>query len=181
MSSDIRVEHRALVDVIEKALAAEGVPPEVRRVEAELTAQADLLGVPSHGVRTLPLVIRSIRAGAVNPAPQPRLLRDNLATCLLDGDQGLGRFVSAYGMDLAIDRARRYGLGLCVVRRAAHWGRAHAYAYQAARGHDWRLHDQRDPQHDRLGFDTPGPRQQPARALRRRRVRALIPSYWTWR
>ncbi len=133
MSNDIRVEHRALVGMIEKALAAEGVPDEARRLEAELTADADLMGVPSHGVRTLPLLIRSIRAGTVNPAPHPRLLRDNLATCLLDGDQGLGRFVSAYGMDLAIDRARHYGIGLCVATRVAHWGRAHAYAYQAAR------------------------------------------------
>jgi LDH2 family malate/lactate/ureidoglycolate dehydrogenase len=36
-------------------------------------------------------------------------------------------------MDQAIGRARRFGVGLCVATRVAHWGRAHAYAYRAAR------------------------------------------------
>jgi LDH2 family malate/lactate/ureidoglycolate dehydrogenase len=105
----------------------------VRRVEAELTARADLMEVPSHGVRMLPGVIRAIRAGQVNPNPQPAIVRDRLAACLLDGDLGLGRYVSAYGMDLAIGRARQFGVGLCVAGRVSHWGRAHAYAEQAAR------------------------------------------------
>jgi hypothetical protein len=66
-----RVPYPVLVATIEQALAAEGVTEDVRRVEAELTAEADLMGVPSHGVRTLPLVIRSIRSGRINPDPKP--------------------------------------------------------------------------------------------------------------
>ncbi len=133
MPDSIRVPYAALVETIDLALAAEGVPAHVRRVEAELMADADLMEVPSHGIRMLPAVIRAIRAGSLNPDPQPRILRDNPAACLLDGDLGPGRYVSAYGMDLAMERARQFGVGLCVATRVSHWGRGHAYAYQAAR------------------------------------------------
>ncbi len=54
MNSEVRVRHGDLVRTIEDAVAAEGVPTHVGRVEAELMAEADLLGVPSHGVRMLP-------------------------------------------------------------------------------------------------------------------------------
>ena len=132
MADPIRVRHADLTRAIDDALAREGVAEPVRRVEAALMADADLMEVPSHGVRMLPAVIQGLRAGSLNPAPQPRLLRDNPASCLLDGDQGPGRYVSSYGMALALERARQFGVGLCVVTRVSHWGRGHAYACQAA-------------------------------------------------
>ena len=133
MSEDIRVSYDALAGAISTALAGEGVPAAVRTVEAEIMAEADLLGVPSHGINMLPSLISSIREGRVNSDPQLTLVRDQAATCLLDGDRGPGRYVSAHGMQHAVERAGRYGLGLCVARRVSHWGRAHAYAYRAAR------------------------------------------------
>lgn len=133
MPEPIRIPYPDLVATIDHALAAEGMPEHVRRVEAELMAASDLMEVPSHGVRMLPGAIRSIRAGALNPDPHLRILRESPATCLLEGDRGPGRYVSTYGMSLAIERARQYGIGLCVATRVSHFGRAHSYAYQAAR------------------------------------------------
>lgn len=132
MESEIRVQYGALVRTIEETLAAEGVPEHVRRVEAELLAQADLMGVPSHGVRMLPLIVKGLREGRTTADPKLRLLRDHDAVCVVDGDRGLGRYVSVYAIERAIERARRYGVGVCVANRVSHWGRAHAYAYRAA-------------------------------------------------
>ncbi len=96
-------------------------------------ARADLMEVPSHGVHMLPGEIRAIRAGTLKPDPRIEVLRESAATCLIDGDRGPGRYVSTYGMALAIERARQYGAGVCVATRVSHFGRAHAYADQAAR------------------------------------------------
>jgi LDH2 family malate/lactate/ureidoglycolate dehydrogenase len=35
-------------------------------------------------------------------------------------------------MEHAMERARRFGVGVCLARHTSHWGRAHAYACQAA-------------------------------------------------
>jgi len=132
MSDEIRIPHAKLIAVIAETLASVGVPSPIRDVEAELMAEADLLGVPSHGVRMLPLVVRGIREGRANPNPRITIVRERAATCLLDGDHGLGRFVSVQAMNHAIARARQFGVGACVATRVTHWGRAHAYAYRAA-------------------------------------------------
>jgi LDH2 family malate/lactate/ureidoglycolate dehydrogenase len=131
MPDEIRIKHEQLIATIAQTLAGVGVPSPIREIEAQVMAEADLLGVPSHGIRMLPGLVRGIRAGKTNPNPQIKILRERAATCLLDGDNGPGRFVSVQAMQHAVERAKRFGVGACVATRVAHWGRAHAYAYRA--------------------------------------------------
>lgn len=133
MANEVRVQHKQLVKAIRDTLAKLGVPRAVCEVEAEVMAEADLLGVPSHGVRMLPELMRGIRDGRVTPDPRTKIIHEHRAACTLDGDNGPGRFVSMQAMQLAIDRAKQFGLGACSVTRVTHWGRAHAYACHAAR------------------------------------------------
>jgi LDH2 family malate/lactate/ureidoglycolate dehydrogenase len=121
--------HRALSD----ALAREGVPPHVREIEAELMTEAELHGVPSHGMLMLPRLIAGLRDGRASPAPDVRVVREAAAACVLDGDRGPGRYVGVQGMRAAVERARRFGVGACLAMNTTHWGRAHAYACLAAR------------------------------------------------
>ncbi len=121
--------HRVLSD----ALAREGVPPDVREIEAELMTEAELHGVPSHGMLMLPRLIAGLRNGRATPDPDVRVIREAAATCVLDGDRGPGRYVGVQAMRAAVERARRFGVGACLAINTTHWGRAHAYACLAAR------------------------------------------------
>lgn len=132
MDAETRIKHADLVATIRTALASAGVPPPVRDIEAEVMGEADLLGVPSHGIRMLPGLIQGIREGRCNPDPRLTVLRERGATCVLDGDNGPGRYVSVRGMQSAIERARDHGVGVCLATHVSHWGRAHTYAYRAA-------------------------------------------------
>ena len=114
MPDEIRIKHEHLVTLIAQTLASVGVPAPTRDIEAELMAEADLLGVPSHGIRMLPGLVRGIRDGKANPNPQIKILRERAATCLLDVDNGPGRFVSVQAMNHAIARAKSFGIGACV-------------------------------------------------------------------
>jgi len=117
---------------ISGALEREGVPPAVRLVEADLMTEAELHGVPSHGLLMLPRLVAGIRDGRANANPNVRVVRETAAACLLDGDRGPGRYVGIEGMRAAMARARRFGVGACAVANTTHWGRAHAYACLAA-------------------------------------------------
>jgi LDH2 family malate/lactate/ureidoglycolate dehydrogenase len=132
MPNQVRISHTQLIALIAQALADAGVPSPNRDIEAEVMAEADLLGVPSHGVRTLPLLIRALRDGRATRNPQIRIVRERPATCVLDSDNGTGRYVSVVAMQHAIERAKQFGAGVCAANRVTHWGRAHAYAYRAA-------------------------------------------------
>jgi LDH2 family malate/lactate/ureidoglycolate dehydrogenase len=132
MADEIRIPYPSLVQAIEDALAGAGVPALVRQVEAEVMAEADLLGVPSHGVRMLPSLLQGLREGRANPDPQLKVLHERAAVCTLDGDRGPGRWVSVQAMSQAVARSQTFGVGICLATRVTHWGRAHAYAYRAA-------------------------------------------------
>lgn len=132
MSNEIRIPREKLVSIICDTLASVGVPLHICAVEAEVMAEADLLGVPSHGIRMLPLLMRGIREGRATANPQIKILRERTATILIDGDNGPGRYVSVQAMQYAVKRAKEFGIGVCIATRVTHWGRAHAYAYCAA-------------------------------------------------
>ena len=132
MPDNIRIRHDKLVALIRDTLASIDVPSNICDIEAEVMAEADLLGVPSHGVRMLPGLVQGIRDGRANPSPQIRIIRERAATCVIDGDNGPGRYLSVQAMQHAIARAKMFGIGTCLATRVTHWGRAHAYAYRAA-------------------------------------------------
>src|SRR5512140_1079740 len=131
MPDEIRIQYPTLVAITRQTLVDAGVSSSICDVEAEVMAEADLLGVPSHGVRMLPGLLQGIREGRCNPDPRLRLVRERGATCMLDGDNGPGRYVSVRAMQLAVERANALGVGVCLATRVTHWGRAHAYAYRA--------------------------------------------------
>lgn len=132
MTEAIRIPHASLCVRLATALVDAGVDPAIAEVEARIMADADLHGVPSHGVRMLPPLLRALADGRVNPRPAFRRIRDTLAACLIDTDNGPGRSASLHAMEAAVAKARQTGIGACLARRTTHWGRAHAYASHAA-------------------------------------------------
>ena len=132
MADEFRIQHEDLVGLVSQTLAGEGMRAPGRFFEADVMVEADLLGVPSHGVRTLPMLVRALREGRATANPQIKFLRDRSASCVIDGDNGTGRSVSVQAMQFAVDRAKQFGVGVCLANRVTHWGRAHAYAYRAA-------------------------------------------------
>ncbi|MDP5240579.1 Ldh family oxidoreductase [Uliginosibacterium sp. 31-16] len=132
MSEIVRIAYAELSRKVATALEAAGVPAVIAALEAEVMAEADLTGVPSHGVRMLPPLLAALKDGRVTAAPDIRLKREFGATSLLDGDNGPGRTTSCHAMNDAVARARQFGIGACLAMHTTHWGRAHAYAYRAA-------------------------------------------------
>ena len=134
MSQPKRIAHADLEQFFLDALAAVGVPPHVAAVEAQIGAEVDLHGGHTHGVALLSSAINYIRQGIFGrPIPALKTIVEYPASRLIDAGGGIGRFSSAQGMDWALEQARQYGVGTCVVRSVGHWGRGHSYALRAAR------------------------------------------------
>jgi len=129
----IRIPYSTLCEILAQALIRAGMPAPRATTEARIMAEADLLGVPSHGVRMLPPLLAAICEGRVDAQAEFRILRETTATSLLDTGNSPGRSASCYAMDDAVRRARTCGIGACLATRTTHWGRAHAYAAHAAR------------------------------------------------
>ncbi|MDT0270794.1 Ldh family oxidoreductase [Streptomyces sp. DSM 44915] len=110
-----------------------GVPEERARLAASALCHGDLTGMDSHGVFNLGRLYHPLlTSGRARPAAEPRVLNDLGACLLLDHQRALGLWAAAESMDLAVDRARRHGVGLVSVRGATHLGCAGFHAARAA-------------------------------------------------
>ncbi len=82
MPNDVpRVPADRLAAFIVRAFTAAGLPAEDAQTLADLMVEADLRGSDTHGVIRLPLYVRRIRAGGVNPKPDIRIVSDRPVGC----------------------------------------------------------------------------------------------------
>ncbi|WP_082621819.1 Ldh family oxidoreductase [Bordetella sp. N] len=109
-------------------LTATGMPPEDADTVGAIMAQADARGADAHGVFRLPAYVKRIRAGGINLRPDMRIVEERAATALLDGDNAMGHLVMKRATDLAIEKARRAGIGWVGTRHSNHAGPAGLYA-----------------------------------------------------
>jgi L-2-hydroxycarboxylate dehydrogenase (NAD+) len=106
-----RVSVERLRAFIADAFVAAGLPDDDSRALGELIAEADLRGIDTHGVFRMPLYVRRIRAGGINPRPDIRIIEERPSTALLDGDNGMGHLVMRRAAELAIAKAKQNGVG----------------------------------------------------------------------
>lgn len=88
---------------------------------------ADKRGQNAHGVGRLPLYIRKIKAGKLNPKDESEIVIDNEAVSVIDGRNGFGQVVSKKAAVVAIERARRCGIATVGVRNSNNFGCAGYY------------------------------------------------------
>ena len=129
--SPVVVTPQALQRFIVSVLGALRMPPKNAELTAALMVRTDLRGVDSHGIGMLPKYVEWTRAGYIHPWAEPVLVRDDLATALVDGQKGLGHPASVMAMEMAIARAATYGIGIVAVRNSNHFGACANYSMMA--------------------------------------------------
>lgn len=120
-----------LRDSAAAVFSALGLPPEAARAVAAALVDADLRGIPSHGVLLVPMYADRMRAGSVTTATQAEVVVDLGAIAVLDAADALGVLTGDQAMALAIEKARSLGVGVVAVRHAFHFGGAFRYVQAA--------------------------------------------------
>ena len=128
----VRVSKDELFSFIVKVLTKLGVPEEDAEIVADNLTMADLRGIESHGVQRLKRYVDGILSGGINLKPNIRIVREGASYALIDGDEGLGQVVGYKAMKLAIEKAKKSGIGVVAVRNSNHYGIAGYYALMAA-------------------------------------------------
>jgi LDH2 family malate/lactate/ureidoglycolate dehydrogenase len=125
------------VDVVQNFMLdlfqALGVPEDDARICADVLIASDLRGIESHGVGRLNYYYDRIVAGVQFTQTEMQVVKDTQTTALVDGRHGMGHVIAYRSMRLAMDKARRRGLGAVAVRNGTHFGIAGYYPLMAAR------------------------------------------------
>lgn len=109
-----------------------GVTEDRARVCADVLIESDLRGIDSHGLgRLKPIYCDRMDQGILFPDQPLDVVRESETSALIDGNLGLGLYIGPYCMQLAIDKAKKYGVGFVVCQNSTHYGIAGYYATMA--------------------------------------------------
>ncbi len=128
------VDWKTITDFVTDAFVGYGVPRADAEICTDVLLEADRRGIESHGVnRFKPIYLDRIRDGIQNPVTEFEILRETPTTAVADGHDGMGQVIGHTAMELAIKKAKAYGMGMVAVRNSCHYGIAGYYATMASK------------------------------------------------
>ena len=140
----IRVPIDSLRSITEEIFIKCGVSEKDAKLGADVLMFADSRGIDTHGVSNLLRgYVSNYNSGKCNPRPKNTIVKSTLSTALVDGDNGLGLMTTPFGMNIAIEKAKKTGVGIVSIRNTEHFGAAGYYAMMAI-------------EHDMIGWGMTG-------------------------
>ncbi|MFW6248608.1 MAG: Ldh family oxidoreductase [Bacteroidota bacterium] len=119
-----------MIEILMKA----GLPEEDSKIVTDVLMQADKLGFDSHGVNRLkPIYLDRINDGILNPVTEMEIVKESPTTAVIDGHNGMGHVIAYKSMKMAIEKAKKYGMGMVAVRNSTHYGFAGYYPLMAVK------------------------------------------------
>jgi L-2-hydroxycarboxylate dehydrogenase (NAD+) len=135
VKDQVFVAEAALRKTVTEIFIKMGLTPEDAAEGADVLTTTDLRGVETHGVSNmLRQYVRDYTAGKLDPRPGWKMMREAPGTAVIDAERRLGIIVGPKAMRLAMEKARKVGVGIVTVYNAGHFGAIGHYAMQAAEG-----------------------------------------------
>lgn len=122
----------ALWNFTNKALKHIGVSAGDAKIIADTLVTTDTFGVLSHGTKNLYQYVQKCQAGGLDPKAVPEVEKEGLGWAIINGNCAFGMVSACKGMELAMEKARKCGIGYVGVHNSCHFGAAGYYANLAA-------------------------------------------------
>ncbi len=127
------VDWKTITNFVVDAFKGYGIPEEDAIICADVLLESDKRGIESHGVnRFKPIYLDRIKAGIQNPVTNFEIIKETPTTAVVDGHDGMGQVIGVKSMNMAIEKAKKYGMGMVVARNSTHYGIAGYYATMAS-------------------------------------------------
>jgi len=97
-----------------------GMDADKAAIVAEVLLEGDLMGHTTHGFQLLAPYLGTLEAGEMTGRGEPEVLNDTGPAITWDGNYLPGTWLVRKGLDLAAERAAKYGLAAIAIRRSHH-------------------------------------------------------------
>lgn len=125
------VDAKTLENFMRDVFIGLGVPEEDAKIIAEVLITSDLRGIESHGIQRCKMYYDRIKANIYEVNTKIDIIKEGPTTALLDGNCGMGHVIAYKAMKMAIEKAKKYGLGAVAVKNSTHFGIAGFYSLMA--------------------------------------------------
>ncbi|MSQ95265.1 MAG: malate/lactate/ureidoglycolate dehydrogenase [Gemmataceae bacterium] len=136
----MNLSHDRLRPFITAIFQAAGCQPaEAARVATRLV-EANLVGHDSHGVIRVPTYVQWLKAGKVLAGQSIKVVSENDAIAVIDGQFGFGQTIGEQAMRLGIEKCAKHGVAVIALRNSGHLGRIGDWPLMAAEAGKLSLH-----------------------------------------
>lgn len=94
----------------------------------ESLVDSSLTGHDSHGIVRTIQYIDAIEKGHLNPAAEPRIVKESHSTSMIDGNWAFGQVGAHLAIQKALEQAKKHGVAIAGLTRAYHIGRLGEYS-----------------------------------------------------
>ncbi|WP_409227564.1 Ldh family oxidoreductase [Gudongella sp. SC589] len=127
-----RIGYEEIRGLCRESFLRTGFTREESEIITDVILLSDLYGIESHGVQRMAMYHRGIKSGMMKVENQPEVVFETPVSATIDAKSAMGQLAAHKGMELAIEKAQKSGMGMVVVRNSNHFGIAGYYAKMAS-------------------------------------------------
>lgn len=128
----VKVKVDVMTEFCHEVFKKFGFTEEESNLITDVLTLSDIYGIESHGVQRLVRYHKGIQSGMIKVHAKPEIVHETPVTAVVDGHEGMGQLIAHYSMNLAIEKAKKMGIGMVTVRESNHFGIAGYYAKMAS-------------------------------------------------
>ena len=81
---------------------------------SDVLLTSDLYGIESHGMQRMVRYYKSAKNGRLVIGAQKEIVHETPLSAVIDGHNGMGQLLGHYAMNLAIEKAKKSGVGIVI-------------------------------------------------------------------
>jgi len=127
-----KIKPEQLAEWCQKAMIKSGLSESDAAIAADVFVSADTRGVFSHGSRQIFPLMKNVKNGRIDAKAAPVPVVNQLSVAIMDGRNAMPTTIAVESMMLAIEKAKKTGIGYVGVRKSGHIGALGYYPLMAA-------------------------------------------------
>lgn len=128
----MKITYEDAVQLASRLLRGAGLDAANAAATARVLALAEAWDLSSHGLLRLPVYLDRLQSGGYNATAALKPVTDLGALLVLDGEAGMGHWQMSSAVQMAVPRAKEFGLCAVAVGNSSHCGALGVYAADAA-------------------------------------------------
>lgn len=125
--------YKYLEDFTTKLFQKAGCSKEHAEIVSKTLVSAELRGIPSHGLIRIIDYLGMYEKGRINTKPNIKIEHETPTTAVVNGDSSFGMIAGEKSMEIAIEKAEKYGTGWVSTKNSNHFGIAGHFTMMAAK------------------------------------------------
>ena len=103
------------------------------KICAEYLIKAEIINAQSHGLARLKMYCDRLKKGLINSKPKIKVKKISPSISHINADNCIGFVAADLGIKVAIQNAKKTGIGLVAIKKSGHYGLSSFYAEQAVK------------------------------------------------